>query len=101
MNIPENVDKILSIQVPKSKKQVRGIIDLVNFYTKFVPNITDVLSPLHELTRKGQPEKVTWGEECQASLGRIQELINSEPALIVPDIGDLFLLSKQMPVGAA
>ena len=31
-----------------------------------------------------------WGEECQASLGRIQELIISEPALIVPDIDDLF-----------
>ncbi|NQZ62984.1 reverse transcriptase domain-containing protein [Crocosphaera sp.] len=88
----ENIGKILSIQVPKSKKHVRGIIGLVNFYSKFVPNIAHLLSPMHELTKKGQPEKVTWGEECQASLCRIQELISSEPALIVPDINDLFFV---------
>ena len=90
--ISENIGKILSIQVPKTKKQVRGIIGLVNFYAKFVPNIADLLSPLHELTGKGRPEKVMWGEECQASLSRIQELISSRPALIVPDIDDLFFV---------
>ena len=47
---------------------------------------------MHELTKKGQPEKVTWGEECQASLGKIQELISSEPALLVPDIDALFFV---------
>ena len=88
----ENIGKILAIQVPKSKKHVRGIIGLVNFYSKFIPNIADLLSPMHELTKKGQPEKVTWGEECQASLCKIQELISSEPALIVPDIGALFFV---------
>ena len=98
--ISENIGKILSIQVPKTKKQVRGIIGLVNFYAKFIPNIADLLSPLHELTKKGQPERVMWGEECQASLSRIQELISSRPALIVPDIDDLFL-SRQMLVVAA
>ena len=90
--ISENIGKILSIQVPKTKKQVRGIIGLVNFYAKFIPNIADLLSPLHELTKKGQPERVMWGEECQASLSRIQELISSRPALIVPDIDDLFFV---------
>ena len=90
--ISENVDKILSIQVPKSKKHVKGIIGLVNFYAKFIPNIADLLSPLHDLTKKGQPEKVTWGDQCQASLGKIQEIISSEPALIVPDIDDLFFV---------
>ena len=90
--ISENIGKILSIQIPKTKKQVRGIIGLVNFYAKFVPNIADLLSPLHELTKKGQPERVMWGEECQASLGRIQKVISSEPALIVPDIDGLFFV---------
>ena len=88
----ENIGKILYFQVPRSKKHVRGFIDIVNFYSKFIPNIADLLSPMHELTKKGQPEKVTWGEECQASLCKIQELISSEPALIVPDIDALFFV---------
>ena len=90
--ISENVGKILSIQIPKTKKHVRGIVGLVNFYAKFIPHIADLLSPFHELTKKGQPEKVVWGRECQASLGKIQRLISSEPALIVPDIDHLFFV---------
>ena len=61
-----------------------------------MPNIADLLSPLHELTKKGHSEKVTWGGECQVSLGRIQELISSEPSLIVPDIDDLFFFCSDI-----
>ena len=42
--ISENIGKILSIEVPKSQKQVRGIIGLIiNIYAKFVPHIADCL----------------------------------------------------------
>ena len=37
--LDENVDKIISLQVPKTKKQVRSIIGLVNFYAKFIIDI--------------------------------------------------------------
>ena len=51
--IEENVGKILSLQVPKTKKQVRRIIGLVNVYAKFIVHISDLLFPLYDLTKKG------------------------------------------------
>ena len=88
----DNVGKILSIKIPKTKKQVRGIIGLINFYSKFVKNLADLLAPLHELTRKGCPEKIVWTEQCQSCLDRIQTIISSEPVLIVPDVNDQFFV---------
>ena len=88
----ENVGKILSIQVPKTKKQVRGIIGLVNFYAKFIAHIADLLHPLYDLTKKGRPERVIWNEHCQSSLVRIQNLISSQPTLLVPNIDELFFV---------
>ena len=90
--LDENVDKIISLQVPKTKKQVRSIIGLVNFYAKFIMNISDLLYPLFDLTKKGRPERVIWNDHCRRSLERIQELIRSKPTLIIPNIKHLFFV---------
>ena len=41
--LPDNVTKILNIKVPNTKKQVKSIIGLVNYYAKFVPDIATIL----------------------------------------------------------
>ena len=88
--LQSNVDKILNLSVPKTKKQVRGLIGLVNFYSKFISNLADLLCPIYALTKKGQPERVTWSNECQYSLEKIQFLISAQPCLIIPNINSLF-----------
>ena len=88
--IEENVGKILSLQVPKTKKQVRSIIGLVNFYAKFIVHISDLLFPLYDLTKKGRPERVVWTDQCQRCLEKIQVMISSEPALVIPNVDHLF-----------
>ena len=90
--IEENVGKILSLRIPKTKKQVRAIIGLVNFYAKFIPHISDLLLPLYELTKKDRPERVIWTEQCQRFLGKIQEVISSGPALVVPNVNKMFFV---------
>ena len=90
--LDDNIEKILSLQVPKTKKQVRSIIGLVNFYAKFIMNISDLLYPLFDLTKKGRPERVIWNDHCRRSLERIQELIRSEPTLIIPNIKHHFFV---------
>ena len=88
----ENVDKIIKLAVPKTKKEVRGLIGLVNFYSKFICNLSDLLCPLYDLTKKGQPERVVWSNECQCSLTKIQFLISTEPCLYIPNLHDLFFV---------
>ena len=56
--LSDNVSKILNIQIPKTKKQVRSILGLLNYYAKFMPDTAVSLIPLFKLTEKGMPEKV-------------------------------------------
>ena len=88
----ENITKIINIKVPKTKKQVRGIVGLVNYYAKFIPNISTILIPLYKLTEKGMPEKVSWTDECQSAIAHIQTRLNASPLLILPDLSKLFFV---------
>ena len=49
--ISDNVQKILNIIIPKTKKHVKGVICLLNFHGKFIPNPATILLPLFELTQ--------------------------------------------------
>ena len=88
--VSDIVEKILCIKAPKTKKQVRSIIGLVNYYAKFLPNVASMLVPLHKLTEKGMPDKVLWTDQCQQAVSDIQEQISSKPVLILADLNQSF-----------
>ena len=88
--LPDNVSKILSIKIPKTKKQVRSIIGLINYYAKFMPDTAVSLIPLFKLTEKGMPDKVVWTDCCQKALIDIQFRINNNLKLFLPDISKMF-----------
>ena len=88
--ISENITKIINIKVPKTKKQVRSIIGLVNYYAKFIPNLSSTLIPLYKLTEKGMPERVGWTDQCHNAITYIQTQLNTRPLLILPDLSQQF-----------
>ncbi|KAI2652407.1 Retrovirus-related Pol polyprotein from transposon 17.6 [Labeo rohita] len=49
-------------------------------------------SPLTDLTRKGQPEKVRWTTAAEEALARIKTALTTTPVLRAPDFGCPFLL---------
>ena len=49
---PRNVGKILNVQKPTTKKDLRGLIGLMNFYGKFIPRRAEILEPSTRLTGK-------------------------------------------------
>jgi hypothetical protein len=59
---PDLCRKIQDQVRPSTKKQVRSFLGTTGYYRKFVPNYAYVALPLTDLTKKGQPEKVHWGE---------------------------------------
>ncbi|CAC5422027.1 unnamed protein product [Mytilus coruscus] len=49
---PDKIEVIKNAHRPTTKKQVRSFIGMAEFYRKFVPNFSDIASPLTDLTKK-------------------------------------------------
>ena len=90
--LSDNVSKILNVKTPKTKKQVRSIIGLINYYAKFMPDTAMSLAPLFKLTEKGMPDRVVWTDNCQKALKDIQIKINKNLKLFLPDLSKTFFV---------
>ena len=92
--LDRNVEKILNIQKPTSKKQLRGLIGMVNFYAKFIPNRAQLLKPLTKLTQKGANVEQDWGSEQDQSLTEIKRIMNSKPVLKLANLDQEFIIQS-------
>ena len=81
----DNVEKIKDAPRPSTKKQVRSFMGLAGYYRDFIPNFAAIAAPLSDLTRKGQPNKVEWGEAQEKAYQKIKCYLTSEPILRLPD----------------
>ncbi|XP_067293545.1 uncharacterized protein [Pseudorasbora parva] len=86
------VDAILTAPRPETKTQVRAFLGLAGYYRCFIPNFSSLASPLTDLTRKGQPEKVKWDDALDKTFRAIKTSLTTEPVLRAPDFNCPFLL---------
>lgn len=47
---------------PQTKKQSCRVLGLVGYYSRFVPNLATVISPLTDYLQGGQPNVLRWDE---------------------------------------
>ena len=60
------LDKVKAVQnapAPQEVSQLKSFIGLVNYYGKFLPDLSSVLAPFYRLFQKGT--KWVWGDEQQ------------------------------------
>ncbi|KAL0152976.1 hypothetical protein M9458_051729 [Cirrhinus mrigala] len=88
----KKVDAILTTPKPETKSQVRAFLGLAGYYRCFIPNFSSLATPLTDLTRKGQPEKIRWTLTAEEALARIRTALTSAPVLRAPDFSCPFLL---------
>lgn len=81
--LKDNLIAIKNFPIPKTKKNIRQFLGKINFYGKYVPKISIVLDPLHNLLRKDQ--KFIWTEMCQESFDTIKRLLCLKPILAIFD----------------
>ena len=75
-------DKIRAITdcpPPADLKQLQAFIGLANFYRRFIPNFSDLLSPLYKLLKKGT--KFHWSHEQQNSFDAVKEILIKDVTL--------------------
>ena len=82
------------MQKPTTKKDLRGLIGLVNFYGKFIPTCrrAEILEPLTRLTGKKYSVQQDWGSEQDKSLSEIKRIMSSEPVLKLADLNEPFMI---------
>ncbi|GFN81979.1 Pol polyprotein [Plakobranchus ocellatus] len=85
-------EKIRNLRVPTTKKEVRSVLGLLNYYRRFVHNFSAIAQLLTELTKKSRPNKIVWTPECQESWDAIEKCLTSEPILKVPDPSKPFVV---------
>lgn len=94
----EKVRAIADAPAPRNVTQLRSFLGLVNYYGKFLSNLSSTLAPLHRLLQKKTPW--TWGPEQQKAFQEAKSQLTS-PCLLVhfdPD-RELLLACDASPYG--
>ncbi|XP_070174729.1 uncharacterized protein [Littorina saxatilis] len=86
------VKKILSVNRPTTKKQVRSLMGLLSYYRRYVPNFATLTAPLTDLTRDDHGKTITWTAECDSALKAVQEVLSTFPVLLLPDLSQDFVV---------
>ena len=69
---------------PTSVKGIRLFTGFVNFYRKFTPDFSNIVTPLNLLTCKGEPW--IWTQLQQQAFKCLKHIFSSAPVLQIPDV---------------
>ena len=89
---PMKTEKILNLTTPKTKKDVREVCGLINYYRKFIPFFSHKIAPLTSLLKKENPNHVIWNADCEKAFREIKQAIASKPILAMPDLNKQFIV---------
>ena len=84
----KKVEAISQIATPKTRKQLRSFIGMVNYYRDMWPQRAHLLAPLSSLT--SSKVKWRWEEEHQQAFEQMKKLIARETLLTYPDFTKSF-----------
>ena len=76
----EKVRAIVEAPAPQNITQLKSCLGMLNYYSKFLPNLSTLLAPLYKLLHK----KISWqwGKAQQEAFCKAKELLVSSPVLV-------------------
>ena len=94
----ENTKAILQAPTPKNTTELRAFQGLINYYRKFLPNLSMVLTPLHKLLKNNT--RWEWSVEQSKAFQDAKSLLKSPRVLIHYDSSrPLMLTCDASPYG--
>ena len=100
-------DKVLAIKAlpePHNKKLLRSFLGAMNFYRGYIPQFSQLALPLTELTKKAQPNKITFNDKQRAAFLTLKERLCNFTKLYSVDFTKRFYLfsdASDFAVGVA
>lgn len=76
---PDKINAVLNAPRPENVNQLRSFLGLVNYYHRFLPNLSTVIHPLNALLQK--TSKWVWSKDCDKAFKMAKQLITSETVL--------------------
>ena len=76
---PQKIKAITEAAVPTDVNKLQSFLGLVNYYRNFVPDASNILSPLYELLKK--KTKWNWNAEHDNSFSKIKKILASDQVL--------------------
>jgi hypothetical protein len=99
---PEKIEAIKDMPRPEDVAGVQRLGGFVNYLAKFLPKISDVMSPIRQLTRKDVPWN--WADAQEAAFNEVKRLVSEAPILRYYDATKRLTIqcdSSQSGLGAA
>ena len=88
---PDKIQAMLEAPRPTSVTQLRSFLGIINYYHRFLPNLSTVLAPLHKLLKAHTQWK--WTGDCEKAFEEVKKLVASDTVLIHFD--------PQLPISVA
>ena len=92
--IQPSSDKVRAVQkapIPQDVSQLKSFVGLVNYYGKFLPDLSNLLAPLYRLMQKDT--KWSWGAEQARAFREVKTLLTSDCLLVHFDPDQELLLA--------
>ena len=80
---PDKIQAIKDFNAPRNKKKLQGFLGTVNFSAKFSKDISQAISPILELMKKGV--RWHWNEKHQAAFQKVKSLLSADIMLQFQD----------------
>ena len=74
------VEAVLNAREPQSAAEVRSFLGLVNFCSRFIPDLATTAEPLQKLTRT-KTTPFVWGKEQARSIQELKDKMSSAESL--------------------
>ena len=87
---PDKVSAVLEKHAPRTTRQVRSFLGMVNYYGRFIKNLQGVAAPLHKISTKNA--KFYWEREQEEAFQELKRLIASAPVMSYPRREGMFIL---------
>lgn len=99
---PSKVDAILKMRAPSNTDDVHRLRGMVNYLSRYLPRLSEVIQPLNDLTRKGVAW--TWDANHEKAFREIKALLAEAPVLAYFDQTkriEIFTDASATGIGAA